>query len=168
MSHQTRIFDLINQFNKEYGLPNHDFAASPYVEFALGEEMSITLSYDDASDQLIAFSEVEQLNDHPSPNVLKKLLCANWFWQETAGATLSLEGASNQLFLSQKFHAAALNRTEELVQRFETLVDQVRHWRESLQEEQGGAAPETPHTAGLHQITAVENPSIPPMPWNFA
>lgn len=162
MSHQDRIYELINAFSERAGLPAHDFGASPLVEFALGDELVIALQYDVAVEQLVVFAEVDTLPENASPALLRQLLSANWFWQETDGATLSLEPCTQMIFLAQKCHAAAVNREDDLTEIMESMVDQVRHQREVLRdgpsEELGDETEPAPESA----------PVAAPQPWSFA
>ena len=98
------------------------------------------------------FVAVSDLGEAPDdPDLARELLEANHLFAGTAGATLSLEAATNRVFLQQKIYPDD-NDEDWLPRRLAVFVDKAGEWRRRLD---GSAAPPddaSPFSEGFLQV----------------
>jgi hypothetical protein len=110
----------------------------------LSNEFFLHLQADDQRQCFIAFAVVGSLPLQPPVRLLKKLLQANRFWRETAGATLSLDSEQPpRLVLADRYDWTGLD-AEEFTERVNQFVDILHEARAWLEE------PDEIHPSGWH------------------
>lgn len=79
---------------------------------------------------IVALSD---LGEAPDDSVfVRELLVANHLFEGTAGATLSLEAATNRVFLQQKIYPEAEDSEDWLPRRLAVFVDKASEWKARL------------------------------------
>lgn len=103
----------------------------------LSNEFYLHLQADPERQCFIAFAVVGSLPPQPPVRMLKKLLQANRFWRETAGATLSLDGEQPpRLVLADRYDWPGLDPEDftDRVNQFIDFLHEARAWLEDPQE----------------------------------
>jgi len=111
--------------------------------------MALELSQGSHDGLIVAVSDLGEAPD--DPGLARELLEANHLFAGTAGATLSLEAATNRVFLQQKIYPDD-NDEDWLPRRLAVFVDKAGEWRRRLD---GSAAPPddaSPFSEGFLQV----------------
>lgn len=100
----------------------------------LGNEFFLHIQADPERRCFIAFAVVGSMPAQPPVRLLKRLLQANRFWRETAGATLSLdEEQPPRLVLADRHDWEGLDQ-DEFVERINQFIDFLHDARSWLEE----------------------------------
>jgi len=90
--------ELIAEFGKKVGLdylkPNEDGLCEIDTDFA-----TVNIQYVEETEMVLLTGLVRPVEDEPSPKFLRSLLEANFMFQRTHGATLSIDPDSNAVML---------------------------------------------------------------------
>ena len=93
------------------------------------DEIDVLLTTDNAS--LTLFTRVGVAPEGDA-DLLDALLAANLFWQETGGATLSLEPYSRVVIMAQRLAAAEVMSSEALEAAVETFTHSAMEWKTTI------------------------------------
>jgi len=93
------------------------------------DEVDVLLSTDEQA--LVLFSRVGEAPAN-SPAVLEALLAANLFWQESGGATLSLEPFSRSVILARRLVFAEIGSVNQLELALESFAQSAVTWIRSI------------------------------------
>ena len=113
---------------------------------ATGEDQVSILSFDEVdilitSDEqsLTVFARLGTAPQNDS-DLLEALLAANLFWQETGGATLSIEPYSRGIIMAQKVAAAEVFSVDSLEAAIENFARYAIEWSRTIDRLASGAA----------------------------
>ena len=128
MADETIVSSLIAAFAQKLGL----------TPFQSSDDQVSIVSFDEI-DILIA-PEVDamvlsaRIGTVPAgrPEMIEALLSGNLFWQDTAGATLSLEPFSRAAIIARRFAVAEISAPEEFEVRLEQFAQAAIAWRRTL------------------------------------
>lgn len=103
-----------------------------YLCLSFDENVVIHFQYHPELSQVMLFSVVGTLKGREElDKYFKDLLQANLYWQETAGATLGIDGETDEILITHKKDIYNLN--EDHFYRFiETFVNISEHWQKRL------------------------------------
>ena len=110
----------------------------------VNQDFGVEIFFHDGTDKLVFLSEIGQVPKGSSNRVCRKMLEANLLWQKTGGATLALNGETNEAFLNLQVSIRELDRVA-LLKLLEGFSDYVEYWREELEAD---AATKTPEESG--------------------
>jgi hypothetical protein len=124
MSKET-VNQVLGEFGKQIGLDDLRLDDNGYAALAF-DDVVVNLEYDEEPERLLMSAYLGE----PQGERLKTyelLLDANFCWQGTAGATLSLERETGGIVLFQALPARALER-QALAAALETFVNTADAW----------------------------------------
>ena len=93
------------------------------------DEVDVLLSVDEQA--IVIFSRVGEA-PADSPAFLEALLAANLFWQDSGGATLSLEPFSRAVILARRLAFAELGSVDQLELELESFAQSAVTWLRSI------------------------------------
>lgn len=149
----TEAHQLISSLGQSLGESGLQMDDEGLAFLPLSNDFFLHLQADPERQCFIGFAVVGGLPHHPSPMLLRRLLQANRFWRETAGATLSLdEEQPPRLVLADRYDWPGME-ADDFVGRINQFIDvlhEVRAWLELPDDE---AAPAL-HSPVLGQTLA--------------
>ena len=112
--------------------------------------VAVSLRTEDGGDFIVASSELLELPPERLGDVLRDLGIANHLFAETAGATISIDPATNRICMQQRFwaHEGGRDNHDRIALRTAVFADKVREWKERLQNPQP-AIPSQPDSFDL-------------------
>ncbi|MBC6496708.1 MAG: type III secretion system chaperone [Alphaproteobacteria bacterium GM7ARS4] len=132
MPNENRPIDhLLKTLGESIGLDSLHFDDNDGCLLQFDDTITLLLLYDAPQDDVYLFSFVQEIPADHREKVLIRLLEANYRWQETAGATLSLNPGSESVVLTRQVSANGLDlpQLEKLIGDF---VDNVEKWSRYL------------------------------------
>src|SRR6478735_1182980 len=87
-----RLQKLVGEFGAEIGLPNLTIDGEGFCSLTFDGKVTVNLQLSESKDQIVLFAELGVVPTEDRAETYEALLKANFFWQATHGATLSLEG----------------------------------------------------------------------------
>lgn len=98
------------------------------------EDLIVNVQYAEVTDSLLLYSNLGELPGSASPDLLREMLEANFFWRETGGATLSIQPDSKMVMLAYEEPAEATTpeRFEEVLKDF---AESANSWQQVLSRE---------------------------------
>ncbi|QAU24766.1 CesT family type III secretion system chaperone [Dyella sp. M7H15-1] len=133
-----RIEGILGEFGKRVSLPDLAFDATGHCPLQFDEKIIVNLQIHASSGNLLMFSPVGVIGDDADPSLLRRLLNANVFWQETAGATLSVIGHDGTVMLAMQTPEDAMSLVSFEAQ-LDDFVKAVEYWSEQLSNEKAPA-----------------------------
>lgn len=132
---------VIEDSEMESPLDAHDEAQAAGGERGTSidvDGVSVSLRTDEGGDFIVASSELLELPTEGRGDVLLDLVIANHLFAETAGATLSIDPATNRICMQQRFwtHEGGCDGDERIALRTAVFADKVREWKDRLQNPQ--------------------------------
>lgn len=136
MNIPQQVQALLHALGQRMGLREFQLDAEGSGALALDQRIIINLQYREAEDELWLYTDLG-LVPQRSPAFYQKLLQANFFWQQTAGATLSLSTAQPpRAVLAHPLHCKLLDDAS-LAAAVQAFVLTVENWQKQLQQTEG-------------------------------
>lgn len=104
--------------------------------FEFEEGLELTLLWNEKIQTIFASIFCGQVIEDHKAHVYPQLLQANFFWNETSGATLALEQDSQAIYLVDKWKISKINDADKLNRCITHMVNAGKHWRDSLKQEE--------------------------------
>jgi len=122
----------LNALAQALGLNALTLDAEGLRSLSIGNELTVHIQSDTATQELVLFAEVGMLPSASDTAMLTLLLRANRFWRGTGGATLSLDEQSPPgLVLARRISCAATTPAQFVAQ-FESFADHLADWSARL------------------------------------
>ena len=128
MNSNTPIHLIIVELFERLGL-RQPAADSDGVSVLSFDEVDVLLSVEEQA--VVFFARVGEAPGD-SPAFLEALLAANLFWQESAGATLSLEPFSRSVILARRLVLAEIGSVDQLELQVEAFAQSAVTWTRSI------------------------------------
>ena len=137
---QQRPIDLIlSELGATMGMENLTFDENGGCILQFDETMNVLLLYEGNSEVLYLFSFVGEIPEGKESVVMRHLLEANYRWEGSGGATLSLRKDEGNVVLTHKLLVASLTR-EALEQTLSEFVTALEKWMSYLGDSDGVTA----------------------------
>jgi len=135
--------ELMAEFGKKVGLaelvPNAEERCELDTPFA-----TVNIQHVPETGTVLLYGMIRPLGPDPSQTFLRALLEANFMFQKTHGATLSIDAASNTVMLVRAEHLSALDsdRLAVILTRFLKAMGEWTKWEEPESESESASEPE--------------------------
>ena len=149
---KKNVSEALRRFGESVDIPfiELDDTGMRCIQFT--DELMVNIQYNESSDALLLYAHVGTLAEDAPPSLLRMLLEANVFWQETAGATLSVDSSDGEVMLAYQEPAEATTP-----ERFETLLknfaDAAHIWQQTILRESESAASEVESVLPMDEIS---------------
>jgi len=125
--------DYISNYGKEVGLPELKFDEEGICSLSFDSRINVDIVYRKEQDQCILAAPIGDVPVENKEEYFRKLLVANVFGLENAGAVIGLDEDKNSIVLSYTFIASTFS-----FDLFKTVlgnfVNMVENWQEKLRE----------------------------------
>jgi hypothetical protein len=113
------------------GLPGLAWDEEGACTLEIGDRLALTMYVDADRRALILYTVIGRLRENASSSELIDLLSANFFWKDTAGATIGIERGSMLVFMVQSLpiDALTINKWDETLRFF---IPSAKDWIEKL------------------------------------
>lgn len=141
---------VLDELGRLAGLGSLPLDADGRLTLAFDGRLEVTLEHEPDEGRLILWALLAELGTERPLALLGELLDANFLWQGTGGATLSLERGSGKVVLSQALPTMGLEVTA-MQRALEGFVTAAMHWSRHIV--QGGSnEPNDSEVSGLHHF----------------
>ncbi len=160
MASKRTVDLLLTDLGKVMGLPDLAFDENDGCLLQFDDSLTALILYDGEAGVLYFFSYVGAILDQAMGTVAPKLLEANYRWQDTGGATLSLRpGSENDVVMTQKFRLADMD-AQKLQEHLGTFVMHVEKWTKFIDESEQHARPSKPVAKENANLSAAPSGAI--------
>ena len=129
---QQRPIDLIlSELGATMGMENLTFDENGGCILQFDETMNVLLLYEGNHEVLYLFSFVGEISEGKESVVMRHLLEANYRWEGSGGATLSLRQDEDNVVLTRRLVVSSLTR-ESLEQTLSEFVTALEKWMSYL------------------------------------
>ena len=118
---KERYVHLLKEFGQLLGLPELGPNEEGHCCLAFDEHIVVHLQYNEPDDVFTIFCKVGDYSEvEDRLELFDKLLSANLFWQNTQGATLSIDSKKQAVFLAQRYdlHQMSFPQFEQHLEKF--------------------------------------------------
>lgn len=121
--------NLIEQYADYLGVGNIPIFNEEQVYLECDPELLLEIRRDSRTEKVQLSILCVRLQPNCSPDLLLDLMNANYYWSETAGATLSIHKTTNFLYLIDVPDASVVESVESFASRIDVLLQVAEKWR---------------------------------------
>ena len=127
MTTQGNFSQLLRDLARRAGVPETQSISEDGQVLIFEPNLEVSISYSARKGLVLLSCPLGELDIDEPAETYRSLLEANLFWLETDGATVSLDGLTNRVFLADQ-RALALTSVEELEQWLNEFVRAAEKW----------------------------------------
>ena len=132
----ARFQALVKELGERVGAPDLASDDEGYTGLEV-DGLAVHLQHEPDDDLVMVFARLGEVEEIRAEQIYGYLLAANLFWQGTKGATLSLEPATNIVFIADRRPMEGL-RLDSLLPWLDRFADVAGYWRRRLAEVNAG------------------------------
>ena len=132
MEAREHMVRTLAEFGQHAGMSDLAFDENGACLLVFDPRVAVYLVADPAAADLVLWSPIGELPEAFAAKVMRRLLYANLFWRETAGATIGLNPENDSVILSRRVPAAGLDAAG-LAAAVEVMVETAEHLAELLE-----------------------------------
>lgn len=121
----ARAQELIQSLGRKAGIADLDFDDEGLLVFDIDGSQSLALGFEAEREAISLYAPIRGSDGKRREGLLESLLAANFMWQETQGATLALDKATDHIVLHQRLPLAKLT-SEDFEASLETFFNTVQ------------------------------------------
>lgn len=125
MNASARAQELIQSLGRKAGIADLDFDDEGLLVFDIDGSQSLALGFEAEREAISIYAPIRGSDGKRREGLLESLLAANFMWQETQGATLALDKATDHVVLHQRLPLAKLS-SEDFEATLETFFSTVQ------------------------------------------
>ncbi|WP_144394213.1 type III secretion system chaperone [Pleionea sediminis] len=130
---EEQFTTLIQGYGKSVGINNLLIHDGYKIFLTFKPNIKIDFQWRSKTEDILVFSNLLRISNY-NQDFLVELLNANYFWSKSNGATLSIDSATDCIFLTDRWTLQALESIESLTAAINRFVATAKHWKSIAQD----------------------------------